>query len=291
MPLIRVDLQPPSQRQRVVVTVLGLVVAIGAFGGALYALDRQVPLGRLWSRVLSPGPGTPARRPVDGNREAPSAAGQGNSTTAARGAEAAPPIETQTVRSAPAVPPPASVVQAIGDGALRGLGLVGAIPSGMGMTSLSVDEGGDFAVDGVLHGVSVDRIRADFEALATNVEATSWTSGRDTTFVHCRVQGDLYVARRSIVDGPQAPLSGLAGIAGTHGLTGASLVAGDAGEHGLRGSGTSVALSKTLEALEGHGVFVQHLDIEPGPADILQATMFFVTPVLPASGDDSGDER
>jgi hypothetical protein len=290
MPLIRIDLQPPSQRQRVVVTVLGLVVAIGAFGGALYALDRQVPLGRLWSRALSAGPATPARRPVDGN-EAPSAAGQGNSTMPARGAEAAPPVETQTVRSAPPVPPPASAVHTIGDGVLRGLAVFGAIPSGMGMTSLSVGESGVFTVDGVLHGVSVDRVWADFEALATNVEATSWTSGRDTTFVHCRVRGDLYVARRSIVDGPQIPLSGLAGIARKHGLTGISLVAGAAGEHGLRGRGTSAALGKTLEDLEGHGVFVQHLDIEPGPADILQATMFYATPVLPASGDDSGDER
>jgi len=251
--MIRVELKAPPSLHRQLGIIVGLTVALATFGGALYALDRQVPLGSLWSAAL----GWVSR-----------------------------PSSVEVSTESPALPPPPEGTQPQGstaelpartDAARRVLALVDHLPVGVRVTTLTADVEGGFVIEGILaEGVSLATVVDLLKVYASDARGTSWSSAAaEGGSRACRLVGNVI----AVLDSPMAPISAtqLAELttltnerAVTHGLRGVQMeeviaepAAGGVDLHNfdLRATGSMASLRRFVLAIEelGAGIRIAHL--------------------------------
>jgi hypothetical protein len=163
--MIRIELKPRSSFHRRLGIVAGLAVAAAAFGGALYTLDRQVPLGSMWGQAAE---------------------------SVARSSVPPPTPMDDGVRQA--MEPPD--LPSSSDATLRSLSLLARLPAAMKVTTLTADAGGDFVIEGNLAGAnSLVETLDSLRPYTTDVRGTSWTSGpQGVAPAACRIVGEVAVS-------------------------------------------------------------------------------------------------
>ncbi len=195
--MIRIDLQRRVARYRWLGIGLGLALAFAAFAGALYTLDRRVPLYSFWNRSSAALPAPPAI-----------------------------PVAIEPTPAIVAVPPVTMAVDLpVSIQAAGGLlVLVAQMTKSVDVRALTIEANGVFVIDGQLDAaVELIQLLELLQPHASQLRGTKW-SAEDSDQVHGRITGKLV----SPAGGAQVAL------VATEALQLFAVVAGQAAGNGLQ---------------------------------------------------------
>ena len=195
--MIRIDLQQRVARYRWLGIGLGLALAFAAFGGALYTLDRRVPLHSFWDRWSAALPVPPAI-----------------------------PVAVEPTPDIVAVPLVTMAADLPVNSQVAGgfLLMVAQMSTAVDIRSLTIEANGAFVLEGQLDAtVELAQLLESLQPHVSQLRGTKW-SAAESDQVHCRLTGRLV----SPAGGAQSAL------APAEALQLLAVVEGEAAESGLQ---------------------------------------------------------